>query len=467
MAYYPHAFQKVLVALPKTQVEDFVTAAVATTAIVAGQVGVVNKFTNTTIDISDLGTAVYATNPVAYLAQGSFHTVDRLGNSFHGGYQETVKSAGINPKYVSEFYVTEPGEALNEVWSVCANGCEMPCETTYRLRVDVKGSPVLRALQHNLYQTVDAWTGCCADPDQPNFVDPNTVLLQWADKINENNLLSPFIRAFVIDLEDTAECEYEDVSTIITDDATFIPVEGMYITGTGIPVGSYVGTVTEVGAAPVTNYEFTVVDANGELVVISETFDALVTFYNVIDTDTYVPAEGADIADVVGCLIVEAAYVDTKFGICSFDPRDHYEIEPLEMNLSVVDDSGDPCVVQCLTETELQQGVQGKGYADTLVREYILFKRYLQEDFHLDYRMREVLDDTVATCATSDIPMDTKYVVYHILHSVPRKANSDGMLDNDQYLIKIVCEERDSDFEAWMNAWIASAGNHVQLVEMV
>ena len=79
---------------------------------------------------------LYEVITMVYLAQGSFHTTDRLGSTFHGGYKETVKTKGINPKYVSKFYVTEPGTALNDIWTVCAEDCALECETTYRLRVD-------------------------------------------------------------------------------------------------------------------------------------------------------------------------------------------------------------------------------------------------------------------------------------------------------------------------------------------
>ena len=45
------------------------------------------------------------------------------------------------------------------------------CGETYSLRVDVKGSPAMRFLNHNAYATVDAYTGCCPD----NIITPSTV----------------------------------------------------------------------------------------------------------------------------------------------------------------------------------------------------------------------------------------------------------------------------------------------------
>ena len=458
MAYFPHAFQKMLLG---TNRNPFYKTANPTTSIGAGQVGIVDGVNHQALLVAaPYATASYATHPMVYLAQGSFHTTDRLGSTFHGGYQETVKTKGINPKYVSKFYVTEPGTALNDIWTVCAEDCALECETTYRLRVDIKGSPVLRTLTRNMYFTVDAYTGCCTDPDNPLAVDPNVVLLQWADRINEYPLTSPFVNAFVINDPTEVEVQYDSASTLITDDATVVPVEGQVITGASITAVWYVGTVTAVGAAPITNYTFTVVDANGDLITVPATFNEAVELWDVIDTTTYVPASTEEtIAAIEACLVVEGAYVETTFGDCSFSPTDKYEIEPVHINLSVVDETGDPCVVSCLTATERQNAYQGKGYGEPLLREYIMSKRYQQEPWFDDERLREINNNTTMT----DIDRSGKYYVYHILHSVPRKSNSDGMLDNDQYLVKIVVEARDADFEAWMNAYLTSANNAVQL----
>ena len=58
-----------------------------------------------------------------------------------------------------------------------------------------------------------------------------------------------------------------------------------------------------------------------------------------------------------------------------------------------------------------------------------------------------------------EITRGTKYASYHILHSVPRKSNPSGMMDNDQYLIKIVTPARNTAFETGIRALLASANN--------
>jgi hypothetical protein len=124
MAYFPHAFQKMLVA------GSFqTTTGIASSALTAGQVGVFNANTNLTVDAT-LTTTAYQVNPLVYIAQGSYHTVDKLG-PFHGGYKESVKSKGINPKYISAYYVTEPSNPVQDIQQISATaGCAVTCNTT-------------------------------------------------------------------------------------------------------------------------------------------------------------------------------------------------------------------------------------------------------------------------------------------------------------------------------------------------
>jgi hypothetical protein len=353
-------------------------------ALVAGEIGVVSAQDNLIQDLTAAPT--YAATPLIYLAQGSFHANDKIG-PFHGGYKETVKSKGINPKYVSAFYVTEPANPVNQVITVgCAAACEFTCNTTYRLRVDVKGSPALRFLTHNAYKTVDAFTGCCAGDVDGTAVDSAIVYEAWAAAIAADAILGKFIAP----------------SLLYTDNS---------------------------GPGPVVT---TTKPANWDTIALDEKWVQLK---------------------------LTGAYVDTKFGNCSFDPKDHFEIEPVQIYASAVDASGDPCKEECFCVAEVSAAYQGKGFGETLVRELILAKRYQQEPWTQDVRLREVLDDTTLT----ELSRNAKYFVYHILHSVPRKSNPTGMMDADQYLVKVVVDSRDAAFEAYIDALLASSGNHVQL----
>ena len=475
MAYFPHAFHKMLVATATPT--PFPTTVGATTALTAGQVAVVNAFTNQTINTTV--TPVYGGGAgqfsQVYLAQGSFHTKDKLG-PFHGGYQETVKSKGINPKYVSEFYVTAPAAAVNHVITVGQVNCDnIACDTVYNLRVDVKGSPALRFLTHNLYQTLSVTTGCCTyTGGVADAIDPNVVLLGWADQANGigtggNNsipFLNQFIQAKVWNKTalSTTATGAANGSTITVASAgagaTAIQVDNKitYVIS-GVTYTAYVNTIA--------GTTVTLKNADGTAFVIPVALAATaIKVYREILSSTYVPLTGASAKTVDSHIELTAAYVDTKFGDCSFDPKDHFEKEPLIIFASVAahannsnDLGGATCDVNCFSTSIVRQGTQGKGYGETLVRELILAKRYQQEPWYQDPRMREVMDDTTLT----EIPRNASYYVYHILHSVPRKSNPDGTFDNDQYLVKIVTSALNTTFSNWWDSFLASAGSAVQL----
>lgn len=531
MAYFPHAFQKMLVA------SSFQTSTgVASSALTAGQVGVFNASTNLTVDAS-LTTTAYQVNPLVYIAQGSYHTVDKLG-PYHGGYKESVKSKGINPKYISAFYVTEPSNPVQDIQQISATaGCAVTCNTTYRLRIDLKGSPALRFLTHNAYFTLDANTGCC--DGSSNNVDPNIVLLGWADRLALYPTIKDFVQGTVwnrVLVSGAAATASATAATALTvsdrtginagDRVIFTPTTatsatgstivgnlftvgtatntifsvGQVLTGTGVAAGTTivsrvsggggtgstflvnisqtVASTTISSTSPVIAYvsgAYTPATGSGAVALVaantiqtssvSTAISAVTTtsitpkIYGAISSATYVPLTGATAPDTVDSFLeIVGAYVDTVFGDCSFAPRDHVELQPIEIYASVtaMDPLGNQCLAQCFVPAETQQAVQGRGFGETLIRELILAKRYQQEPWIQDPRLREVLDYNPFT----EITRGNKYVVYNILHSVPRKANPTGMMDNDQYLVRIVCSTRNSTFESIFSNLLTSANNY-------
>lgn len=428
-------------------------------------------------------TPTYAQLPLAYLAQGSFHTSDKLGSSLHGGYKETVKSKGINPKYVSSFYYVAPKTPVQHILMVKpgTNCTNIACDTTYRLRVDVKGSPALRFLTHNLYQTVDAYSGCC-DTLESN-IDPMVLLLQWKERINESLILKDFVNAKVWN-KIAATGTTSATTTPTTTSASFGldsytgVVEGQYVTGTNIPAGSKVTTVNGTTSITITYPEVAVAPVTADF----NDKNNLV-FYTEVTTafSAYTPVTSNNDEDVNDCFItLTGAYSNTNFLDCSFSPMDHVEYQPIEIYASVVEQTDIPCDTVCFGKGGvvtaptsavlaagtagayvLQQAKQGNGFGETIVRELILSNRYMQEPWQQDPRLREVLDDTTLS---SGITRGNRYGAYYILHSVPRKSNPSGTLDADQYLIKIPVSARSTgagSFESFMNAWLAAAGSEV------
>lgn len=536
MAYFPHAFQKMLIA------NSFETGAgTFSGALLAGQVAVINAATNLSIDLT--ASPTYANNPLFYIAQGSFHTTDKVG-PFIGGYKESVKSKGINPKYVSAFYVSEPAAPVQDIQQVQAVvGCNVTCDTTYRLRIDIKGSPALRFLTHNVYYTLDAWTGCCDASN--NNVDPNIVLLGWLDRLNIYPTLSTsggdniFVQgkvwnrvlvsgaaatgsataATALNMSDrtgikpgnrviftpttatsaTGSTIAGNLFTVGTATNTIFSV-GQVLTGTGVAAGTTivsrvsggggtgstfivnisqtVASTTISSVTPVLAYVSaaytpqttsgavalvaanTIQTSSGSTAVTAFTTTSITPkIYDSITTATYTPLTGATAPDTVDSFLeLVGAYVDTTFLDCSFNPKDHVEYQPVEIIASLLqlDPLGAQCTTQCFTVAETQQAIQGRGFGETIIRELILAKRYQQEPWQQDPRLREVLDYN----PFGEVTRGNRYFSYHILHSVPRKSNPSGMMDADQYLVKVVCTGRNANFEAGLTSLITSAGNY-------
>jgi hypothetical protein len=538
MAYFPHAYQKALVANSL-----LATAGTASSALTAGQLALINSTTNLSVVLS--GSTSYINTPQAYLAQGSFHTVDKLG-PFHGGYKESVKSKGINPKYISSFTLSEPLAPVQDIKQVAIvntttggafnaviTGSDIACNSTYRLRLDIKGSPTLRFLTHNAYFTLDAYSGCCSATNA--LIDPNVVLLGWLDQINNHPWLSNFVAAKVWNRNDatvattgvnagTAVITSANVVTTpavgsrilikptlaTASTATFVgnvmtvvgaPASGLFTVGqtitasgtlattfqivglgTGLgAAGTYiinksVGTVSTAAtittSSPILAYvrtgsTTTAIAVDAASAIGTSTGTAVPNFtlaaatpikiYSSITTLGYTPLTVAASVDAVDSFVeLTGAYVDTTFGDCSFSPRDHVEYQPVEIYSSIVDNAGLPCVSAPFVETEPQESLQGRGFGETLMRELILAKRYQQEPWQQDPRMREILDYN----PFGEITRANRYFIYNILHSVPRKSNPSGTMDNDQYLIRVFATSRLSALETGIDTWMTSAGNY-------
>jgi len=382
MAYFNHAFKKAFLA---AEVEGDLSVRTSgnTAALTAGQVGLFDAKTWQAVSTPTVKPFV--------LAQGSWFTSDKISPAL-GGYKESVKSKVINPKYISKVWTTCSTLPQNEIVDVCT--CNQECGNTYFLRIDLKGSPALRFLSHNIYKTLSAYTGCCTDDCSATctgaLVDPTIVSIAWATQIVNDPILSQFVICRVTDW---------DGNVVATQAGTSQAQIAAFLTA----LGAYVSTFDPAG-------------------------------------------EGA--ATEQSCLRITAAYVDTVFGNCTFTPTDHYELAPLQIYASKTDMSGDPCNVSCPATGDvipgqagvyvIQDGLQAQGYGESVLRELILDSRYRQEGypdnkFVDSLRMREI----EVSPAIRNFDRTAYYDSINILHNVPRLNNPTGTFDNDQYLLTI------------------------------
>ena len=416
--YFPNAFRKSFLPASTTLASSGSTA-----ALTAGQIGFFDAKTFQ---------AVTAQAAPFILAQGSYFAADKIG-PVHGGYKESVKSKVINPKYISRLIKVSSAAPQNQIIKVEANACAgLACDSTIRLRLDVKGSPALRFLNHQLYKTLDAYTGCC---DANNAaIDHTVALLKWADQINEAPLLKDFVQAKVW-LETTASVAIDPTAgsaTIVVanaDRAAF--AAGEKVVHASLAPNSIVVSVGAADSASSGNANVVL-----SVAAVSST-NGNATLFTEQTTAGYTPATSS-LAGVNSHLDIVAAYVDTTFGNCTFTPTDFYGLEPLFIYASVVDESGEPCKVECISVSETRAAKQVSGLGETVLRELILDGRYLQNAYpdssRVDsLRMREIEADP----ALATVNRAALYDQVLILHNVPRFNNPTSTFDNDQYLIVV------------------------------
>lgn len=144
------------------------------------------------------------------IAAASIYNKDSISPAI-GGIQETRKSDKIDPNKVVKFYRTDPCQPQQQVLHVgntnytktlspANSACcfTFLCNQQYNLRIDIKGSPALRAFNHNLYRDVEFFTGCCTGV-VPTPVDSTLVFIGWASFIVSDPYLSLFISPIVYD----------------------------------------------------------------------------------------------------------------------------------------------------------------------------------------------------------------------------------------------------------------------------
>ena len=420
--YFPNAFRKSF--LPSSTT---LASSGGTDALAAGQIGF---FDAKSYQVVSAQAAPFI------LAQGSYFAADKIG-PVHGGYKESVKSKVINPKYISRLIKVTSDAAQNQIVSVDPSAATIYSNNTYRLRLDVKGSPALRFVSRNLYDTLDGFSGCDTVAGTTNTVDQNVVLLSWKDQVNESLLLKEFVQAKVWNLT-TASVAIDPTAasaTIVVANADRTSFQvGEKVVHASLAGASYVVTVGAADSASSGNANIVLSKA-----AVSST-NGNAKIYSEIATSTYAPVVSSanDIAAVDSHIEITAAYVETKFGACTFTPTDFYGLEPLFIYTSFVEESGDPCTVNGFVSAELQAPKQASGLGETVLRELILDGRYLQNAYpdssRVDsLRMREIEADPALNTVTKSALYDQVL----ILHNVPRFNNPSSTFDNDQYLIVV------------------------------
>lgn len=150
------------------------------------------------------------------------------------------------------------------------------------------------------------------------------------------------------------------------------------------------------------------------------------------------------------------AYIETKFGECSFYPTDHYELDAVRIYASQLLESGDRCEFGWPI-TELQVPKFASGTGEMVKRELITFMGYRHEDYFCDPRYRETLD---TESWLSSIDRNKFYKIYYLTYNVPYTNNKTNLYNNEQYEVMVVFPETadTSAFETLLNSYVTSVG---------
>lgn len=339
------------------------------------------------------------------LASSSLLSDDKVGK-FHGGYRETNKSKMINPRYVSKWYRVDPCTPQQAI--VHVGNTNFNADTD----VDDLGNSCCKEFycDETYYLRVDVKgspalrfanhnlyqsfqaDGGCCDGPEPTAVDSTLIFIQWAKQIVESEYFKDFVRPVVFD-------------------------------EAGNP---WFATEEEADAAGWSGNTFALYTDQG-----------------------HTPGACAGMR-------LLGAFVETKFGECSFESTDFFEKEPIRIYASLVDYTGDPCVFEGLCVITECEGLQGMGFGEQVLRDFILSEKYLTNTFANDKRIREITqgDDIYRA-----IDRDTLYTRYYLQHSVPRFNNPSSQFDNDQYLLEIVTQGVDADLEAFVAEWLGTCSD--------
>ena len=370
MSYFNHAYKKTF--LGKTWERS---ASQATSTLGAGELSVVDACTYQSI--AQGGVAAAAGDIM--IVQGNYNQTDTLGgNPLHGGYSESIKSKIIKPQYINKMWVSCcVDQCCPSITLTVPENCYDcdPLDNTStgdqtghpQIRLDIKGTEVLRALNRNAYFVADM-TGCCPEG---GYYTPADVVEAWKTAIER--------------------------------------------------------------------------DASG--------MSDFVTVTTTSETIT-----------------IELCPSETVFDCCSFDTRDAYSHETLDLGVSLITAEGAPCEGGCVTyqTTECPVGTAdlpaGQAFTngvpawitrtpsetlgEEVLREIIMDGRYRQDggwnQGNKDSsRFREIEGGSLL-CA--EFPVTTNeagqgrrapYKYFYIQHTVPRYNNPTGVFDNDQYVVAI------------------------------
>lgn len=287
-----------------------------------------------------------------------------------------------------------------------ANECcvDFICDTPYRFRFMLRGTPVYQALNNKTWRDIYVHTGCC-DPANPAniYVDPVSVYLQLAQNIASDPILSKFIYPVL-----------------------WSPALGGYVYP---PVSLYPNVPLPPGA---------------------------ITWDDPSVSAAIVPNSNTSFCGTrFAGLTLISAYVETRFKDCTFLPQDGYTYDIVQFNVALVDENGNKCARNICTPVECG-GHTGTGTGEFVIRdiqhsEY--HRGYLANvvNSYSDLRYREVEQ---ADQIFGYVNRSARYYKYVIIYDYRRtEGNWVGIDPFEEWVVNIYTTAPDTAFETFLQNW--------------
>ena len=373
MSLFPNAFKKTFVP------GDVHTAAGAATIDMTSQkLGLFDPKTNLSLDTTSLDAHNAAVPNLFYFAQGSFYGSDTVGNNpAMGGYQETIKSKVLNPRYTSFVGKMHSQAAVNDAITLTAQYNCFPCGSLGMVRVDLKGSPALRFMDRNMYKVFSSNNLCCTTGE--SYQDPTWVLANIADEINDDDFWSQFVTATL----NTSTDGGSSFSAVTASAGSFV---------TGYNSGSALSTITS---------------SNQGQLVLTAAFSST-TFGNC----SFDPRDYHEMEPII---ITNADVLDENGDVCV------------------------TCGTFAHTANGAQLIGSGENVLRELILSESYRQFHFPVGTKNASRMREIEQGDDLFTYVDRTAND--YNAYYIQHHVPRFNNPSGTFDNDQYMLKVVVRD--------------------------
>lgn len=412
-----------------------------------------------------------------HLAAGSLMANDKIG-PFHGGYNEANKSKLINPLHINRFFKVVGAAAEQNVVHIGATNLD-----NIAVAITTAGVTVSNGTFQDLPTTGGTGSGLTVDVtvaggvvtavavrDRGNGAYVSTDVLTIPANATAGFTVGT---APTITLTVSASCANFDFlcgqTYNLRLDLYGSPVLRLLNHDAYRTLAAYTGCCAT-GTTPVA-VDSTLVMINWAKQIMSDVFlkdfiqpivytEAGAKLDTLAAMNAYVSP--GHVAGKVAGIRLAGAYIETEFGTCSFQKSDFVEREIVRIKASLTDLTGLPCDFKGLCVQEEFAGFAGQGYGKTVLKDVILDESYLQNHFHDDARLRQLNQGDQLFAAIPNV-LYTRYVIQH---TVPRHNNPSSVYDNDQYSLVIYVPTSNgaaTDFETFMAAWLAAAGQGVTL----